>query len=120
MEKLDFKIVYLTHTLSPEIPCWDGDCGFNLAMEIDYKDCSGPDFFRTQKITTRAGMGTHMDAPAHCFSGAKTIDVLDLENLVTDCAVIKVNDVADKNYVVMPEMIWKFEKENGKIKPNTF
>lgn len=120
MGKTDFKVVDLTHSLSSDIPCWDGNCGFHLAMETDYKDCSGPDFFRIQKITTLAGTGTHMDAPAHCFSGAKAIDALDLKNLVTDCAVIKVNDVVDENYIVMPEMVEKFEKENGKIRPNTF
>jgi kynurenine formamidase len=120
MKKLDFKVVDLTHTLSPEIPCWDGDCGFHLALESDYKDCPGPDFFRTQTISSRAGMGTHIDAPAHCFPGARTIEALDIQDLITDCAVIKVNDVADEKYVIMPGIIEKFERENGAIRPNTF
>ena len=120
MKVLESKIFDLTHTLSSDTPTWNGDCGFNLSVEHDYKDGAGPDHFRVQKITTRAGMGTHMDAPAHCFPGAKTIDALNLESLIVDCVVIKVNDVADENFVLMPEMIQKFEKDHGRIQPNTF
>ncbi len=120
MHNLGSRLVDLTHSLSPEIPCWDGDCGFSLTIETDYKDCTGPDRFRTQKIETRAGMGTHIDAPAHCFQGAKTIDALDLKDLVTDCAVIKVHDIADENYIITPEVLKEFEKKNGIIQTNTF
>jgi kynurenine formamidase len=120
MKKAALKVFDLTHTLSAKTPCWDGDCGFHLTIETDYKDCSGPDHFRKQKIVSRAGIGTHMDAPAHCFAGAKTIDTLALADLVTDCTVIKVNDVADENYVIMPEVVEKFEKSNGKLNVNTF
>ena len=114
------KIIDLTHTLASDIPTWDGDCGFHLALQTDYKDCAGPDLFRLQKITTRAGMGTHIDAPAHCFPGTKTTDAIKLESLITDCVVIKVNDRADENYVLMPEVIQKFEGDYGRIKPNSF
>lgn len=110
----------VTHTLSPEIPTWDGSCGFKLSINTDYKDCSPPDVFRTQGITMGAGTGTHMDAPAHCFEGAKTIDMLEMENLVTDCAVIDISEEADENYIVLPEVVEKFEKEYGEIKPNSF
>ncbi|MBP9839221.1 MAG: cyclase family protein, partial [Proteobacteria bacterium] len=120
MNIIDSNIIDLTHALSADIPSWDGSCGFDLATVCDYKDCSGPDLFRIQKITSRAGMGTHIDAPAHCFPGSKTIDTLELKNLITDCVVIKVHDVADENYLLMPETILKFEKEHGVIKENTF
>ncbi len=120
MSHLKSEIIDLTHTLSADIPCWDGDCGFQMAVEIDYKDCAGPDYFRTQKITTRAGMGTHIDAPAHCFPGARTVDTLELKTLISECVAIKVDHVADEKYIVMPEIIAKYEKENGRIKENAF
>ena len=75
----------LTHLLSKDIPSWDGSCGFKLSIETDYKDCTPPNLFRSQHIQTRAGMGTHMDAPAHCIPGGKTIDTLELTDLVTHC-----------------------------------
>jgi kynurenine formamidase len=87
---------------------------------VDYQDCDPPNLFRVQKIETKAGAGTHMDAPSHCFSEGKAIDVLDLKSLLTDCVVICVDHEADANYKVMPETVEDFEREHGKIQPNTF
>ncbi|MBL7663305.1 cyclase family protein [bacterium] len=114
------KIIDLTQTLCAEIPSWDGDCGFNLSVSVDYTDCVAPDLFRVQSISTRAGMGTHIDAPAHCISGAKTVDDLVIENLITSCVTIHLDQFADENYVVMPEIVHKFERENGQIEPSSF
>jgi len=115
-----FKIIDLTHTLSPGIPYWDGTCGFKLSVDTDYVDCTPPDTFRTQKIKCNAGIGTHIDAPAHCIPGAKTIESLSMDELVTDCVVIDVSKEADENYVIMPDAVEKFEKEYGEIKQSTF
>ncbi len=117
---MEFKAIDLTHTLSPTIPTWDGSCGFDLSIDTDYKDCKAPDLFRTQKIKMNAGMGTHMDAPAHCVAGARTIESLTLGELITDCVVIDVCKNADEKYLIMPEVVESFEKEYGKIKPNSF
>lgn len=114
------RIIDLTHTLSPDIPSWDGSCCFSLITTTDYKDCTAPNLFRVQKIEALAGAGTHMDAPAHCFPGAATVDVFELENLTTDCIVIRVDHEADENYLVMPDTITAFEKEHGKIPPKSF
>ncbi len=116
----EFKIVDLTHRLLPEIPTWDGSCGFELSIDTDYKDCTPPDLFRTQKVKCGAGIGTHMDAPAHVKEGGVTIDKLDLGDLVTDCVVIDVSSEADAVYVIMPDIIEKFEKEYGEIRANSF
>lgn len=113
------KIIDLTHVLHKDVPNWDGDCGFNINIGVDYKDCKEPDLFRVQKIEMRAGTGTHMDAPAHCIPESNTIDELEMENLVTDLVVIKILEV-DENYKIMPEVIKKFEKEYGEIKKNSF
>jgi kynurenine formamidase len=117
---MELKAIDLTHTLSSTIPSWDGTCGFTLSLDTDYKDCTPPDLFRTQKIQMKGGMGTHMDAPAHCIEGAKTIEALTLEELVTDCVVIDVSDHADESYLIMPADVEKFEKEHGEIKSGSF
>ncbi len=114
------KIIDLTHTISPDIPLFDASCGFTMSLSVDYKDCKEPNLFRLQKIETKAGIGTHMDAPVHCFPGAKTIDALDLNDLVTDCIMIDVSEVADENYVIMPSVVEEFENKHGTISPNTF
>lgn len=116
----EFKIIDLTHTLSSEIPTWDGSCGFELEVKTDYGDCTPPDIFRVQKITCNAGIGTHIDAPAHVILGGRTVENLGLEELITDCIVIDVSSEADENYVIMPSAIEKFEKEYGEIKESSF
>lgn len=77
--KEKFKVVDLTHTLSDATPTWDSVCGFELSTDTDYEDCTSPDLFRIQKIKEKAGIGTHMDAPAHVIPDAQTIDKLGLD-----------------------------------------
>ncbi len=116
------NFIDLTHSFSPNIPCWDNDCCFTLHTEVDYKDCMPPNLFRVQNVEMKAGAGTHIDAPAHSIPGGTTIDRLALENLCVDCVVIRVDDDAhdDENYLVMPEAVTVFEKEHGMIQMNTF
>lgn len=120
-----FEAVDLTHTLSPDIPGWDGDCGFRLSRALDYADCAPPDVFRKHDMQTPTGIGTHIDAPAHCVPGGATIESLDMHNLITDCVVIKIDthDIDthdDEHYLIMPEAVEAFEKEHGEIAANTF
>ncbi len=114
------RIIDLTHTLSSAIPHWDQDCCFRMETACDYKDCTPPNVFRTQKLNLKAGSGTHIDAPAHCFPSATTTDKLDLQNLSTHCIVIKAKENADARYLVMPEEIEAFEKAHGVIPANAF
>jgi kynurenine formamidase len=114
------RAIDLTHSISSESPSWDGGCCFSLSVAVDYEDCSGQDLFRVQQITTRAGIGTHIDAPAHCFKGKATVDRLELESLVTNCVVIKVNGEVDAAYNIMPSDIEQFERAHGHISPNSF
>ncbi len=114
------KIIDLTHTVSSDIPTWDGDCGFVLDTFWDYKDSTAPNFFRVQKIKeSRAGIGTHIDAPAHCIEGGDAIDMLPLDNLVRPCAVISC-DVENADFQFLPENIEKYEEKYGRIEEGTF
>lgn len=116
----NFKLIDLTHTIHSDIPSWDGVYAFELSIDTDYKDCTPPNLFRTQKINMSASLGTHMDAPAHVIPGGRTIDKITMEELVTDCVVIDVSSEADEVYMIMPSAIEKFEKEYGEIKANSF
>ncbi len=113
-------LIDLTHTLSPAMPSWDGGCCFSLGTKIDYGDCTKPNLFRVQTIDMLAGAGTHIDAPAHCFSGAATVDRLELKTLTADCVVIQVDDEADENTMIAPDVIHAFEKKHGTIPPKAF
>lgn len=120
MSTIKNGFVDLTHSLHSSIPSWDGSCGFTLDTDVDYKDCAPPYLFRTNKIHSRAGMGTHMDAPAHCFAGANTIDMLPLEDLIVPCVVIKPDGPISDRYVLDCKSVQRFEEEHGMIQRNSF
>ncbi|MBI2099661.1 cyclase family protein [Candidatus Uhrbacteria bacterium] len=111
------NIIDLTHPLTADMPTWDGRPGFDLSVKLDYKDCVPPDLFRTQKIKCSAGIGTHIDAPAHMILGGRTVDQLTLEELTADCVVIDVSSEARADYVVTQSIVERFEREHGTIIP---
>jgi kynurenine formamidase len=115
MKKFPFRFVDLTHTLDADSPTWGGECGFQHFITLDYSDCDSDVKFLVQNIKMNAGVGTHMDAPAHCTPGGATIDQLTLEQLIAPCYVIDVSDHADDRYQVSPDDLELFEKNHGII-----
>lgn len=114
----NFKIVDLTHTLSSEIPTWDGSCGFRNKIITDYPDCSSHTKFRVQRINMHAGIGTHIDAPAHCISGGITIENISLRELIIPGVVINIANKAHENYQISLQDIQEFETAYGNIPQN--
>ena len=115
-----FKAIDLTHIISPTTPSWEGDCGFQHQVILDYGDCTTPVKFKVQKINMYAGLGTHIDAPAHCFPGGKTVDQLELNELIAPCIVIDVSKQAHESWQLSPEDIRQFECEHGQIGAESF
>lgn len=111
-----YKFIDLTHLLTPNIPTWDNTCGFTLDTTKDYD----PHGFRVHKIHMQAGVGTHMDAPCHFFKGQASIDDIPLEQLIVQTCVIQVAEKADANYLISLEDIENYEKQYGRIPPNSF
>ncbi len=103
-------IVDLSHTLNKDIPTWNGLCGFQIKNRLDYDQGA-----RVQDVTMHAGIGTHIDAPAHFVQGAKDIAQLSLENLIVPVVKIDVSEQAHKDYFITVDDIQKFEKKHGKI-----
>lgn len=116
----NFEFIDLTHVLTPDIPHWDTGCGFKLAVTLNYDKCTTDVKFRVQQVSMAAGIGTHMDAPAHCISGAKTIDKIPLEQLIAPCVVINVSDKTHEKYSVSVNDIKDFEEKYGRINSGTF
>ncbi|HJK86179.1 MAG TPA: hypothetical protein QKA08_00205 [Candidatus Megaira endosymbiont of Nemacystus decipiens] len=83
-----YKLIDLTHTLSEETPSWDGGCGFNHDIKLDYDECDSAVKFRVGQIKMHAGIGIDTlspDVPASGFPVHKTIlgaDKYIVENIV--------------------------------------
>src|SRR5690349_4955835 len=109
-----FTLLDLTHTLSPTTPSWNGSCGFQHSVQLDYQNDTEVSF-RVQQIKMHAGIGTHIDAPAHCIPGGLSIDALSLENLLAPCVCIDLSKNADAVYVASVNDMQAFERQYGAI-----
>lgn len=116
MTEFPYKIIDLSHALDEYSPSWDGNCGFKNEVIADYAEGQ----FRVQKLHLHAGIGTHMDAPAHCVPGGATIDELPLLKLISPCVVINVSQFAHERYNVSSQDIINFENKYGSILPDSF
>ncbi|MBX9804216.1 MAG: cyclase family protein [Alphaproteobacteria bacterium] len=117
--KFPYKIIDLTHTMSPDIPTWNDSCTFEHDMRCDY-DPDAEYKFRAFNLHMAEGIGTHIDSPSHCISGGKTVDQLDLENLGAPCVVIDVSSRAHERYSASVSDITDFEDMRGVIEPGSF
>ncbi len=115
-----FHLIDLTHPLSTACPSWTGTCGFEHHLVTDYSNCAAPVKFRVQSITMHAGIGTHMDAPAHCIPGGKTIDQFELDQLIVPCFMIDIHEKSHANYQCSRKDLQTFELQYSKIAKNSF
>lgn len=118
MPPFPYRLLDLTHSLSPEAATWDGGCGFEHSTVCDY-DPACEYQFRVHKIRMNEGIGTHMDAPAHCVPGGAAIAQIPLADLLAPCCVIDVSASAHERSRVSPADIRNFEKAHGRIAPGS-
>ncbi|MBS0271306.1 MAG: cyclase family protein [Proteobacteria bacterium] len=119
MKKLPFKLIDLTHELRHEIPTWSGGCGFEHDLKQDY-DLMAPYKFRTHKIYMEEGIGTHMDAPAHCFVGGKNIQEISIQDFFAPCVILDISPKIHPQYSLSTQDIKAFEDRFGKIQEGSF
>jgi len=110
-----YKLIDLTHALDSTIPTWNGGCGFNHDVHIDYSDCTSEDKFRVMKVKMHAGIGTHMDAPSHCIADGRFIHDFDVNELIMPCVLIDVSDKCYERYSLSAQDVADFESKYGKI-----
>lgn len=119
MSKYKRKIIDLTHTLDADTPVWDNKCGFQLKTMQDYPDFSGIAKFRVQEMATASGIGTHIDAPAHCIEGGNALEAMDISNPFYSAIVIDVSHKTNASYQVNMQDISEFEKKYRSIEKNS-
>lgn len=109
------KLIDLTQTLDLQAPTWEGSCGFHVDIKLDYQDCTSDLPFRVQSLHCLAGIGTHIDAPCHCFPQSQDVSSLSLETLVAPFIKIDIEERAGENDSVSENDILTFEKLHGRI-----
>lgn len=121
----NFKVVDLTHTLSPDFPPLQLPPQFgqvaSFKMEtISQYDDKGPAWY-WNNFTCGEHTGTHFDAPAHWISGKdfpqNTVDTIDPKNFIAPAVVVDATAevAANEDWILTLEFLQKWEEKNGRI-----
>jgi len=112
------KFVDLTNSFAPGIPRWPGDpdAEFNTIANYD------TDGFLVQEFVHVGQYGTHMDAPAHFHQGRRTIDRIDVKEMIAPLVVINVvgKVAADPDYELTVDDVKAWEAQYGPVPPDAF
>ena len=113
------NIVDLTHTLTSEfpfIPVKKLTYPFELIPMATLKDNG----VEANSWKIHEHLGTHIDAPNHFIENQKSLDQLELRDLIVPVVVIDIEEKASRNAdaELTVEDIKKFESEHGRIPDN--
>lgn len=106
------KLIHLSHTISSSTPTWTGSCGYHEEVFVGFDEAD----YKAQGLTIFAGLGTHLDAPAHFDPAGLTVGEIPLENLMLSACVIDVHKKAKEDYFIQLEDIYAHEELHGSIK----
>lgn len=103
----------MTHTIDEKIPTWGGKNEFNKVIVSDY-DNHG---FRVMHYNMVASIGTHIDAPSHCFAKGLNVDDIPIDKLIANACVINVSQkcINLPDYKISVDDIKNYEEQYGKI-----
>ncbi len=119
------KLVDLTHAFAPGVPHWPGFPDEKRETIYSYEKegggTMGAGFFA--EVFTHVGQwGTHVDPPAHFAKGLRTVDQIELKEMILPLVVIDVHAEAAKNpdYTLTLERVKKWEADHGPIPAGAF
>lgn len=100
------KIIDLTHFISEDMPVYPGTEGPKFTPANSYEK----DGFKETLLTMYSHTGTHMDPPAHLFSGRTTLDQFPVSQFVGPALVIDCSDLQEGQRISM-EYVKRYEKK---------
>lgn len=116
--------VDLTHAFEPGIPHWPGFPNEKRETLFWYEEgigSLGSGFF-AERYSLVGQWGTHVDPPAHFVEGLRTVDQIDLKEMILPLVVIDVHDKVAKNpdYTISMADVKAWETQYGKIPEKAF
>lgn len=113
---LGAKITSLHHDLNAQIPTWDGSRGFELSPTSDHTTS----LFQTQCITMNAGIGTHLDSPAHIFINNNDVAEFEHKHRYAWCTIWHNPKQVHESLIITKEDIIAFEQRVGPLIPRSW
>ncbi|WP_428559916.1 MAG: cyclase family protein [Solidesulfovibrio sp. DCME] len=118
------KFVDLTHAFAPGIPHWKGFPDEKLETLYWYEPGVGKlgSGFYAQSFTHVGQWGTHVDPPAHFAKGLRTVDRIDVKEMILPLVVLDVHEAVEKNpdYTITMEDVRHWEQQHGPIPKGAF
>lgn len=116
--------VDLTHSFAPGIPHWHGFPDEERETLYYYDEGVGSvgSGIWIQRYSHVGQWGTHADAPAHFVRGTRTLDQIDVKEMVLPLVVIDIHEKAAKkaDYAVAMDDIRVWESKHGKVPEGCF
>lgn len=116
--------VDLTHAFAPGIPHWSGfpDEERETLYHFDPGVGTLGTGFYTEGYRIVGQWGTHVDPPVHFVKGLRTLDRIDLKEMILPLVVIDIHErvTADADYAVRLEDVRDWESRHGLVPPGSF
>lgn len=111
-------VVDLTHPFAPGIPKYEDDEDEQRRDGMRYEETG----FWTVIHTLVGAWGTHMDAPAHMFSGTRTVDQIRPDEMILPLVVLNISKrvAVDPDTVVRLVDVEAWEQRHGTIPEGAF
>ena len=118
------QFVDLTHAFGPGIPHWPGFPEEKRETLYYYDDgvgTMGAGFF-AQRYSIVGQWGTHVDPPAHFAKGLRTVDEIDVKEMLLPLVVLDVHEAAAKNpdYTITMKDVQAWEQKHGPVPEGAF
>lgn len=118
------EFVDLTHAFQPGIPHWPGfpdERRETLYWYSPGKGSMGHGFF-AERYSLVGQWGTHCDPPAHFAAGLRTIDEIDVKEMILPLVVIDVHRQVAKNpdYAISMADVRRWEGRHGPVPRGAF
>jgi len=118
------KFVDLTHAFAPGIPHWKGFPDEKLETLYWYEAGVGKlgSGFYAQSFTHVGQWGTHVDPPAHFAKGMRTVDQIDVKEMILPLVVLDVHKAVTNNpdYTITMDDVRNWENKHGQIPEGAF
>jgi kynurenine formamidase len=116
--------VDLTHAFGPGIPHWKGFPD-EKRETLYWYDASIPSHgtgFFAQSFTHVGQWGTHVDPPAHFIKGLRTVDQIDVREMVMPLVVFDVHEkvAANPDYTLTMDDVKAWEAKHGLVPERAF
>ncbi|MGB3554730.1 MAG: cyclase family protein [Jannaschia sp.] len=103
----------MTHAYGPDFPTFFGEPGITMEKQFDF----AADGYNLFQLSINEHTGTHIDAPLHFSADGKSVDEIEVGNLIVPLCVVDIREKAatDPDAQVTPEDLSAWISENGDV-----